>query len=80
MQSLPSNLFANDCHPLLSTSTGPAPSRSEPCTSYNKVKDNGDVWGHFVKFVVFSGAAVPDDNLCALTSDSPETCVATLVE
>lgn len=80
MQPLPANLNANDCHPLLATSTNPAPSRSEPCTSYNKSKDNGDVWGHFVKFVVFSSIGNPSDDLCALTSDTAQTCVAVLVE
>jgi hypothetical protein len=79
-QPLPANLNANDCHPLLSSSTNSPPSRSEPCTIYNKTRDNGDVWGHFVKFVVFSSAGTPSDDLCALTSTSADTCIAVLVE
>jgi len=79
-QPLPANLNANDCHPLLSTSTNPAPSRSEPCSNYQTSRDNGDVWGHWVKFVVFSSNANPSDDLCALTSENPQTCVAVLVE
>jgi Flp pilus assembly protein TadG len=80
LQGLPANLNANDCHPLLATSTNPAPSRSEPCTAYQKSKDNGDVWGHFVKFVVFSSNGRPSGDRCVLTSDDPQTCVAVLVE
>ena len=80
LQPLPASLNANDCHPLLSTSTNPAPSRSEPCTSYQKTKDNGDVWGHWVKFVVFSSSATPSEDVCDLSSTSAETCVAVLVE
>ena len=59
----------NDAHPLLG------------CLAGQTVKsDNGDVWGHFVKTVVFSASATPSDDLCDLTSSSPETCVAVLVE
>ena len=48
----------------------------------NKVisADNGDMWGHFVKFVNFSSSATPSDSLCALSSTSVESCVAVLVE
>lgn len=70
----------NDCHPLLSTSQNPSPSRSEPCSPYQKSKDNGDVWGHFVKFVAFSSNGNPSDDLCVLTADNPQTCIAVLVE
>ena len=35
--------------------------------------DNGDMWGHFVKFVQFSSTATPSDSLCALSSTSVET-------
>jgi hypothetical protein len=59
----------NDPHPLLGCYPGSV-----------KSSDNGDVWGHFVKFVGFSSTATPSDDLCDLTSASPETCVATLVE
>ena len=60
----------NDAHPLLGCIL-PGNSTSN---------DNGDIWGHFVKFVAFSAFATPSDDLCALTTTSAETCVAVLVE
>jgi hypothetical protein len=59
----------NDRHPLLGCLAGQTVST-----------DNGDLWGHFVKFVAFSATATPSDDLCALTSTSPDACVAVLVE
>ena len=59
----------NDAHPLLGCLAGNITSR-----------DNGDLWGHFVKFVSFSSAGTPSDDVCDLTSGSVETCVAVLVE
>jgi hypothetical protein len=59
----------NDAHPLLGCLQGNVTST-----------DNGDLWGHFVRFVDFSSTANPSDDLCALTGTSAETCVATLVE
>ena len=59
----------NDAHPLLGCLAGNVTSA-----------DNGDLWGHFVKFVQFSSNANPSDDLCSLTSSSVETCVAVLVE
>ena len=59
----------NDAHPLLGCLAGNVTST-----------DNGDLWGHFVKFVQFSSNANPSDDLCSLTSSSVETCVAVLVE
>ena len=38
------------------------------------------MWGHFVKFVRFSSAGTPSDDVCDLSSGSVETCVAVLVE
>ena len=58
-------LKGNDCHPLLGC-------------SYMKSRDNGDVWGHFVNFVVFSAAGDPSENLCNFSS--PATCIPVLVE
>jgi len=47
-------------------------------TGYRKSLDNGDVWGHFVNIVVFSGAGKPNDELCNF--DELGNCIATLVE
>jgi hypothetical protein len=58
-------LKGNDCHPLLGC-------------SYQKSKDNGDMWGHFVNFVIFSSTGTPTDRLCNF--NSPATCIALLVE
>jgi hypothetical protein len=59
----------NDAHPLLGCLAGTS-----------TTNDNGDIWGHFVKFVGFSAFATPSDDLCVLTATTAETCVATLVE
>ena len=59
----------NDAHPLLGCLAGNITTR-----------DNGDLWGHFVKFVGFSSTGTPSDDVCDLTSGSVETCVAVLVE
>ena len=59
----------NDAHPLLGCLAGNITSR-----------DNGDMWGHFVKFVGFSSSGTPSDDVCDLTSGSVETCIAVLVE
>jgi Flp pilus assembly protein TadG len=59
----------NDAHPFLGCLAGQIIS-----------SDNGDLWGHFVKFVSFSSSGTPSDDVCDLTSGSVETCVAVLVE
>jgi hypothetical protein len=59
----------NDPHPFLGCLAGQTISG-----------DNGDMWGHFVKFVSFSSSGTPSDDVCDLTSASVETCVAVLVE
>jgi Flp pilus assembly protein TadG len=59
----------NDAHPFLGCLAGKTIS-----------SDNGDMWGHFVKFVSFSSSGTPSDDVCDLTSASVETCVAVLVE
>ena len=59
----------NDRHPFLGCLAGTS-----------RAADNGDMWGHFVKFVQFSSNATPSDSLCDLSSGSVETCVAVLVE
>jgi Flp pilus assembly protein TadG len=58
-------LKGNDCHPLLGC-------------SYQKAKDNGDVWGHFVNFVIFSASGDPSERLCNFNSIA--TCIPVLVE
>jgi len=59
----------NDAHPFLG------------CLATRTISaDNGDLWGHFVKFVSFSSSGTPSDDICDLTSGSVETCVAVLVE
>jgi hypothetical protein len=45
---------------------------------YRKSLDNGDVWGHFINVVLFSGAATGSDDLCNF--DEVGTCVIGLVE
>ncbi len=60
----------NDAHPILGCLAGVT----------NISTDNGDLWGHFVKFVEFSSSANPSEDLCTLTSASTDTCVAVLVE
>ena len=45
---------------------------------YKKPKDNGDVWGHFIKVVEFSSAGHADDHLCNF--DELGNCIAVLVE
>jgi hypothetical protein len=59
----------NDAHPFLGCLAGKVISG-----------DNGDMWGHFVKFVSFSSSGTPSDDVCDLTSGSVESCVAVLVE
>jgi hypothetical protein len=57
----------NDAHPILGCLAGKITSL-----------DNGDLWGHFVRLVIFSSKGVPSQDLCDLTSSSPQTCVAVL--
>ena len=59
-------LRGNDPHPVYGSSYPPS-------------RDNGDVWGHFVDLVVFSGGADDSDELCTFGGD-PAACVAVLVE
>jgi hypothetical protein len=57
----------NDKHPFLGCLSGKVVS-----------SDNGDMWGHFVKFVDFSSNAATSDALCDLSS--LQSCSAVLVE
>jgi hypothetical protein len=45
---------------------------------YRRSLDNGDVWGHFINVVIFSGAGGGSDDLCNF--DEVGTCIIGLVE
>jgi hypothetical protein len=45
---------------------------------YRRSLDNGDVWGHFINVVVFSGSGTADEERCDF--DEVGTCIIGLVE
>jgi hypothetical protein len=55
----------NDPHPIYGT-------------GYQHTRDDGDVWGHFVNIVNFSGSGDPSEFLCNF--DQVGNCIAVLVE
>jgi hypothetical protein len=63
----------NDGHPIY----GCPPTLGN---NYPFNRDNGDLWGHFVKFVAVSANGTPGPNVCNLSSTSPASCVAVLTQ
>ena len=64
------------------TSNNPPCADNEPhpwySPGYRRSLDNGDVWGHFINVVVFSGSGQGSDDLCNF--DEVGTCIIGLVE
>jgi hypothetical protein len=66
----------NDPHPIFG-----CPGNSQYPGGQKFSTDNGDIWGHWVKQVVFSASGTASEDECALVgATSPATCIAVLTE